>query len=98
MPNLEDLYDDQQVELDRQKEYARKEIGESIQEQCNCLETGSSFDLGLCHQCRLASRLAVLKSAAGYYIGVAEDDGPYCRGSGYYPDHDTAASILRHSW
>lgn len=40
--------------------------------------------------------LQVLKSAAGYYIGTADEDGPFTRESiEYWPSADLAADALR---
>lgn len=33
--------------------------------------------------CQKGYRISVLQSAAGYYIGTADEDGPNCRLSGY---------------
>lgn len=38
--------------------------------------------------------LRVLKSAAGYYIGTADEEGPVSRISGYWPEQSAAQSAL----
>jgi|EndMetStandDraft_3_1072993.scaffolds.fasta_scaffold166346_2 hypothetical protein len=41
--------------------------------------------------------LKVLESAAGFYLGTADDDGPYSRESEEYWDtHDEAAAALEY--
>jgi hypothetical protein len=46
------------------------------------LATGASH---VCSECnRQVSKLSVLHSAAGYYIGTTCSCGPYSRESGYY--------------
>ena len=35
------------------------------------------------YYCQKGHMISVLRSAAGYYIGTADEDGPYCRLSGY---------------
>jgi hypothetical protein len=50
--------------------------------------------------CGLQLRLQVLKSAAGYYIGTADDDGPVSRESEeYWSDRMVAQAALdRGAW
>lgn len=40
------------------------------------------------------SKLQVLKSNAGYYIGRTQDFFPYSRDSGYYPTKESAQQAL----
>ena len=35
------------------------------------------------YYCQRGLKISVLSSAAGYYIGTADEDGPYCRLSNY---------------
>ena len=48
------------------------------------------------YYCQKGHKISVLRSAAGYYIGTVDEDGPYCRLSGYgkSPD-DPALNIER---
>lgn len=43
------------------------------------------------YYCQKGYRISVLRSAAGYYIGTADEDGPYCRLSGYAKSPDDPA-------
>ena len=40
--------------------------------------------------------IQVLRSAAGYYIGCYDEDGPCCRISGYYSNKQNAEIALEH--
>ena len=93
MPSLEDLYDDQALELDRQKDYVRSEIGEG---ECNQVNVGSEMGLGLdlCSECNVRTMLQICQSAAGFYIGTRDCDGPFCRATEYYPSIEMARQVL----
>ena len=43
-----------------------------------------------CDDCSILMEQQVLRSAAGYYIGMACNCGPHCRDSGYYKNRDDA--------
>ena len=40
------------------------------------------------------SKLTVMKSAVGYYIGRYDETGPYDRWSDYYPTKEVAQCVL----
>jgi hypothetical protein len=44
--------------------------------------------------CTKGKKLQVLNSNAGYYIGVFDDEGPYCRMSEYYRSRELAEAAL----
>ena len=44
--------------------------------------------------CQLNLPLQVLKSAAGFYIGTQDDEGPVSRESDYYTTHEAAQQAL----
>lgn len=45
-------------------------------------------------RCRHGKEIDVHKSAAGWYIGVVDDCGPFCRISGYYRSKEEAQHHL----
>lgn len=45
-------------------------------------------------KCIKGKEIQVLRSAAGYYIGCYDEDGPCCRISGYYSDKERAETAL----
>ena len=88
-----DLMDDQALELERQKEYTKSEIDS---DSCVQMDLYGQYGLGLhyCTGCRRKSELQVMKSNAGWYLGVIDSEGPLCRASAYYPTRKYAAAIL----
>lgn len=49
----------------------------------------------LAQQCGATLPVEVLESGAGFYIGTADDDGPYSRESmEYWPSREEAAKAL----
>ena len=46
-------------------------------------------------KCEHGLELRVYKSNAGWYIGTWDEQGPYCRISGYYASEDDAVIALR---
>lgn len=45
-------------------------------------------------KCIKGKDIQVLRSAAGYYIGCYDEEGPYCRISGYYGSREAAETAL----
>jgi hypothetical protein len=59
---------------------------------------GETLALGAperCDDCGTIIVLTVCESAAGHYVGAWCKCGPYCRESGYYPDHGSAEAALK---
>ena len=48
-----------------------------------------------CPDCQAMPKLAVHRSAAGFYLGTWCLCGPYSRESGYYPTREAAAAALK---
>ena len=47
-----------------------------------------------CPDCKVAPKLGIYQSPAGYYIGTFCDCGPYSRESGYYKTSELAQAAL----
>lgn len=84
MADMCDLMDDQAIELDHQKEYVRTEIASDTVE-CKQLANFGEMGIGLdfCESCSRIHELKVMRSPAGYYIGICDNDGPFCRATPY---------------
>lgn len=82
--SYQDLMDDQAIELDRQKEFCQAEIEEEFT-QCKQFEIGGEMGLGLlfCTSCKRRSELQVCRSGGGFYVGIVDNDGPFCRATDY---------------
>lgn len=55
------------------------------------------------YYCQKGHKISVLRSAAGYYVGTADEDGPYCRLSGYGkssadPALNTERECIENQW
>ena len=85
MPDMFDLMDDQAIELDQQKEYVRTEIASDTTVECRQLANFGEMGIGLdfCGSCSRIKDLQVMQSPAGYYIGICDSDGPFCRATPY---------------
>jgi hypothetical protein len=58
-------------------------------------ETIATGAASKCNDCGVELKLAVHKSAAGFYLGTWCNCGPYSRESGYYDTREEAEKALK---